>query len=56
MSTGRGIYFSEEDWARLVLKYWTVDDAARPSEYEDCSTNGAVDSEGACHSTRVKLN
>jgi hypothetical protein len=30
-------------------------DAARPSEDADCSTNGAVDSDGACHSARVKL-
>jgi hypothetical protein len=46
---------SEEEWARLVLKFWTLDDAARPSEDADCSTNGAVDSDGACHSARVKL-
>lgn len=46
---------SEEAWARLVLKFWTLDDAARPSEDADCSTNGAVDSDGACHSARVKL-
>jgi hypothetical protein len=46
---------SEEEWARLVLKSWTLDDAARPEELADCSTNGAVDSDGACHSARVKL-
>jgi hypothetical protein len=46
---------SEEEWARLVLKFWALDDAARPCEHADCSTNGAVDSDGACHSARVKF-
>lgn len=46
---------SEEEWARLVLKFWTLDDAARPEELVDCSTIGAVDSDGARHSVRVKL-
>lgn len=50
-----GDQLSDEEWARLVLKFWTLDDAARPSESVDCSTNGAVDSDGACHSARVKL-
>jgi hypothetical protein len=52
---GIGDQLSEEEWARLVLKFWAIDDAAQQLEYTDCSTNGAVDSDGACHSTRVKL-
>jgi hypothetical protein len=39
----------------LVLKYWLIDEAAIGSEEGPCSTNGAVDSSGVCHSTRVKL-
>lgn len=52
---GMGDQLSEEEWARLVLKFWTIDDAAQPLEHTECSTNGAVDSDGACNSTRVKL-
>ena len=46
----------ENEWARLVLKYWLIDEAAVGNEEEACSTNGAVDSSGLCHSTRVILN
>jgi hypothetical protein len=48
--------FDENAWARLVLKYWLIDEAAVGSEEENCSTNGAVDSSGICHSARVILN
>jgi hypothetical protein len=43
----------EEKWARLVLKYWWLDDAAVVPEIEPLSTNGAVDSAGRCHFVRV---
>jgi hypothetical protein len=43
----------EEKWARLVLKYWWLGDAAVVPENEPLSTNGAVDSAGMCHSVRV---
>ena len=46
---------SEEDWGRSVLEFWGMDEAAVRGEQESCSTNGAVDSRGACHSTRVLL-
>jgi len=45
--------FSEEEWIRLVLKFWTLDDAARPFEHGDCSTNGTVKSGCYRHSVRV---
>ena len=41
--------------ARLVLKYWPIDEAAVRIEERTCSTNGAVDSSGIHHSTRVAL-
>lgn len=53
--SGASDRLSEEEWARLVLKYWTLDGASRPSRDVDCSTNGAVNSDGACNSTRVRL-
>lgn len=43
----------EKKWARLVLKYWWLDDAAVVPENEPLSTHGAVDSAGRCHSVRV---
>jgi hypothetical protein len=46
----------ENEWARLVLKYWLIDEAAVGNDKETCSTNGAVDSSGICHSTRVIFN
>jgi hypothetical protein len=46
----------ENEWARLVLKYWLIDEAAVGNEEEPCSTNGAVDSSGICHSARAVLN
>ncbi|KAE9366214.1 hypothetical protein N431DRAFT_430365 [Stipitochalara longipes BDJ] len=45
----------EEQWARLVLKYWWLDDAAVVREDESLSTNGAVDSGGNCHSVKIAL-
>lgn len=46
---------SEEQWARVVLKFWPLDEAAPKFEHSSCSTNGAVDSAGACHSVKVLL-
>jgi hypothetical protein len=48
-----GDQLSEEEWARLVLKFWPLDDAARLIEYTDCSSNGAVKSGCSCHPVRV---
>jgi hypothetical protein len=45
----------EEQWARLVLKYWWLDDAAVVPDDESMSINGAVDSAGKCHPVRVML-
>ncbi|KAH7310176.1 hypothetical protein BKA65DRAFT_519056 [Rhexocercosporidium sp. MPI-PUGE-AT-0058] len=50
-----GEQLAEEQWARLVLKFWPLDEAAPMFELGACSTNDAVDSAGACHSTRVLL-
>jgi hypothetical protein len=44
---------NEEQWARLVLKYWLLDEAATCLEDRPESTNGAVNSAGLCHSARV---
>lgn len=44
-----------EDWARSVLKFWYLDEAAAQGEHGGCSTIGAVDSKGARHSTRILL-
>jgi len=41
---------NEEQWARLVLKYWLLDEAATCLEDRSESTNGAVNSAGLCHS------
>jgi hypothetical protein len=46
---------SEEEWARLVLKFWTLDGAAQPLEYSETSTNGAVNSKGAWDSSQFRL-
>lgn len=50
-----GEQLGEEQWARLVLKFWPLDGAAPRFGLSSCSTNGAVDSAGACHSARVLL-
>ncbi|MCJ1378606.1 hypothetical protein MMC17_001705 [Xylographa soralifera] len=50
-----GNKLSEEDWARSVMKFWPLDEAATRGEQKNCSTNGAVNSDGACHSARVLL-
>jgi hypothetical protein len=53
-----GERLDEKQWARLVLKFWLIDEAAVPVETVSTwpsSTNGAVDSDGLCHSTRVLL-
>ncbi|KFY95329.1 hypothetical protein V500_02834 [Pseudogymnoascus sp. VKM F-4518 (FW-2643)] len=50
-----GEQLGEEQWARLVLKFWPLDEAAPMFELGACSTNDAVDSAGACHSARVLL-
>jgi hypothetical protein len=53
-----GEALDEKQWARLVLKFWLIDEAAVPVETVSTwpnSTNGAVDSDGLCHSTRVLL-
>lgn len=44
---------SEEQWARLVLRYWLLDEAATCVDDKPASTNGAVNSAGMCHSARV---
>jgi hypothetical protein len=48
-----GDQLSVEEWARSVLKFWTVNDVASPFEYADCSTNGAIKSGCYYHSVRV---
>jgi len=50
-----GDQLDETEWARLVLKYWLIDEATMGSISRACSTNGAVDSSGICHSTGVHL-
>ncbi|KAH8659379.1 hypothetical protein BGZ60DRAFT_415138 [Tricladium varicosporioides] len=50
-----GDELSDEQWARVVLKFWPLDEAAPKFELRTCSTNGAVDSAGACHSVKVLL-
>jgi hypothetical protein len=45
----------EEQWARMVLKYWLLDEAATNPEVQRSSSNGAVDSDGRCHSERVQF-
>jgi len=50
-----GEQLGEEQWARLVLTFWPLDEAAPRFELGACSTNGVVDSAGACHSARVLL-
>lgn len=44
----------ERQWARLVLKYWLLDEAAAPSRLRSPSTIGAM-MDGMCHSIRVRL-
>ncbi|KAH6672353.1 hypothetical protein B0J14DRAFT_71811 [Halenospora varia] len=46
---------SEKEWARLVLKFWPLDEAAKWAGDRTSSTNGAVDSNGAFHSARVSF-
>ncbi|KAE9380702.1 hypothetical protein N431DRAFT_324530 [Stipitochalara longipes BDJ] len=45
----------EVQWVRLVLEFWLIDEAAVGVESRSSSTNGAVDSDGRCHSDRVLL-
>ena len=52
--TKKGETLSDEAWARKVLKYWFLDEAATERR-ETASTNGAVDSEGLPHDVRVEL-
>lgn len=44
-----------DDWARLVLKYWSLDEAASGSACEPYPTDGAVGSEGGRHTARVTV-
>jgi hypothetical protein len=51
-----GETLDEKQWARLVLKFSLIDEVAVPVEIVSTwpnSTNGAVDSDGLYHSTRV---
>jgi hypothetical protein len=50
-----GQNLGEGQWARLVLEFWLIDEAAIGVESRSSSTNGAVDSDGMCHSDRVRL-
>lgn len=50
-----GDTLNQEEWSRLVMKFWPLDDAATGPEERSCSTNGAVDSDGERHSARVSL-
>jgi hypothetical protein len=43
----------EEQWARMVLKYWLLDEAATGPGDQCFSSNGAVDSDGMYHSQWV---
>jgi hypothetical protein len=49
----QGVIWDEEQWARLVLKHWLLDEAATGREDRCFSSNGAVNSDGRCHSERV---
>ncbi|KAF8847407.1 hypothetical protein BDZ45DRAFT_699232 [Acephala macrosclerotiorum] len=49
------VTLDKEQWTRMVLKYWLLDEAATGPEDECSSSNGAVDSNGICHSERVLL-
>lgn len=49
----QGDTLNDVEWARLVLKYWPLDEAAEAAEQRNPSTIGAVDSLGARHSARV---
>lgn len=44
----------EKHWARLVLKYWLLDEAGAPSRLRSPSTIGAM-MDGMCHSIKVRL-
>jgi hypothetical protein len=46
-------YIEEKEWARLVLKYWPLDEAAVGEGAIACSTEGAVNSHGGQNTTRV---
>lgn len=50
-----GDELDEQQWARLVLKFWPLDGAAVHFERRVASTNGAVDSGRDCHSVKVLL-
>jgi hypothetical protein len=50
-----GKKIERDKWARMVLKFWPLDEAAIWAGDRVCSTNGAVDSDGAAHSARVFL-
>lgn len=50
-----GDRLGEEEWAKLVLKFWPLDEAAPGLGKSVASTNSAVNSQGACHSARVLL-
>ena len=47
------VIWDDEQWGRLVLKYWLLDEAATGREDRCFSSNGAVDSDGMCHYERV---
>ncbi|KUJ19402.1 uncharacterized protein LY89DRAFT_716917 [Mollisia scopiformis] len=47
------VTLDKEQWARMVLKFWLLDEAAVGPEDECFSSIGAVDSDGLCHSERV---
>lgn len=56
LPTSPAKHLTEEQWARQVLKYWLLDDAATGATKHGVeSTNGAVDSAGQCHSARVLI-
>ena len=50
-----GDTLDQEEWLRLVMKFWPLDDAATGQEERSCSTNGAIDSDGERHSACVSL-
>jgi hypothetical protein len=49
-----GASLDERQWARLVLKYWLLDEAAAPAGNRSPSTIGAM-MDGKCHSVKVRL-
>lgn len=50
------VNMKDDEWARTVLKYWSLDEAATAAESTPCpSTEGAVGSHGGRHSARVSF-